>query len=138
MKNNKSLGVGLWFLALAAVHLIVFLAARELTAALLIAYGFTIFAFVSQLVLWLVIWQKTLDGKQQFLHAPALTYSLLYLVGQVVLCLIFAFVRTSAKTAVFVNGLTLILFWALLVLSLIGKNHIERVDQRQKNHHIEL
>ena len=138
MKNNKSLGVGLWFLALAAVHLIVFLAARELTAALWIAYGFTIFAFVSQLMLWLVIWQKTLDGKQQFLHAPVLTYSLLYLAGQVVLCLIFAFVHASAKTAVFVNGLTLILFWALLVLSLIGKNHIERVDQRQKNHHIEL
>lgn len=138
MKNNKLLGVVLWFLALAAVYLIVFLAARELTAALWISYGFTMFAFASQLVLWLVAWKKPMNSKQQFLHTPVLTYSLLYLAGQTVLCLIFAFARASAKTAVLVNVLVLIAFWALMVLSLIGKNHIERIDRRQKDHHIEL
>ena len=138
MKNNKLLGVMLWFLSLAAVHLIVFLAARELTAALWISYGFTMFAFVSQLVLWLAAWKKPMDGKQQFLHTPVLAYSLLYLVGQTAVCLFFAFVHASVKTAVLVNGLVLIAFWALMVLSLIGKNHIERVDQRQKDHHVEL
>ena len=138
MKNNKLLGVVLWFLALAAVHLIVFLAARELTAALWISYGFTMFAFVSQLVLWLVVWKKPMDGRHQFLHTPVLSYSLRYLIAQTVLCLIFAFVRVSVKTAVLVNGLVLIAFFALMVLSLIGKNHIERVDRRQKDHHIEL
>ena len=138
MKNNKSLGIVLWVLALAAVHLIVFLAARELTATLWISYGFTMFAFISQLVLWLVAWKKPMDGKQQFLHTPVLTYSLLHLAGQTVVCLIFAFVHASAKTTVLVNGLVLIVFWALMVLSLIGKNHIERVDRRQKDHHVEL
>ena len=138
MKNNKLLGIVLWFLALAAVHLIVFLVARELTAALWISYGFTIFAFVSQLALWLAAWKKPMNGKSQFLHTPVLIYSLFYLLGQTMLCLIFAFVHISLKTAVLVNSLVLIAFLALMVLSLIGKNHIERVDQRQKNHHIEL
>ena len=138
MKSNKTLGVILWVLALAVVHLIVFSAARERTAALWTVYGFTLFAFASQLVLWLVIWQKPADGKQQFFHTPVLTYSLLYLLWQTVSCLIFVFVPATVRTAAFVSGLALILFSALMVLSLIGKNYIERTDRRQKDHHIEL
>ena len=132
MNHNKALGGGLWLVGLVLAHLIVFLLPQEITVSVWITYGFILFAFLSQLILWLVVWQKSLTPEQQFLRTPLMFYSVCYLMGQIILGLIFAMVSASAKIAVLVNVLLLLIMCSLFIFSLIGRNHIERVDQSQK------
>lgn len=138
MKNNKLLGVVLWVIGLLLAHLIIFIIPDKYTAAIWITYGFTLFAFISQLTLWLWIWRKELTASEQFLYMPVLTISVAYLLLQFVAGLFFVFVSVSAKIAFLINALIVILTAAAVVVSLIAKNAIVRVDRRQKDHHKEL
>lgn len=138
MKNNKLLGVVLWVIGLLLTHLIIFIIPDKYTAAIWITYGFTLFAFISQLILWLWIWRKELTASEQFLYMPVLTISVAYLLLQFVAGLFFVFVSVSAKIAFLINALIVILIATAVVVSLIAKNAIVRVDRRQKDHHKEL
>lgn len=138
MRNNKVLGVALWAIALLAIHIIIFAIPDAYTPAIWITYGFDLFAFISQLALWLWILRGEVSAAERFLHTPTLTISVAYLLLQFVLSLIFAFVLASAKAAVLVHGFLSIIMCAALVLTFISKNAIERVDKRQKDHHIKL
>jgi len=138
MKNNKTLGIVIWMAGLVTVHLIVIFIPQQFSASLWITYGFTIFAFISQLALWLYLWRAGLGAHEQFLHFSALTISVLYLLVQILACVIFALVGMSVRVAILINALLLIVVVAALAMALISKNAILRLDSRQKNHHIEL
>lgn len=138
MRNNKILGISLWLVGLAAAHLVVFLLPSEMTAARWITYGFTLFAFLSQLILWLVFWKKQPSNNEQFYSAPMLLYSTLYLLGQFIVCIVFSLTPATVKIAVIVNALVTLIMLALLSVSMIGRNHAARVDRRQQDHHKEL
>ncbi len=138
MKSNKTIGVILWGIGLLLAHILVFLLPDGKTPALWVTYGFTLFAFFSQLVLWLLMWKKALTPPQQFLHTPILFFSVCYLIGQLLLCAVFALFFGPARTAALINGLFLCAVWALILSAAISRNHAEDVDQRQKNHHIKL
>ena len=138
MNRNKTLGVGLWLVGLTLAHLIVFLLPQEITISVWITYGFILFAFLSQLIVWFVVWQKNLTPAQQFLQIPLMLYSVCYLGGQIILGAVFALVNASAKIAVLVNAVFLLIMCSLFLFSLIGRNRAEHVDQRQKDHHIKL
>lgn len=136
--KNKPLGVLLWLSGLVAAHLVLFLLSSEMTAARWITYGFTLFAFLSQLILWLAVWKKQPSNIEQFYASPMLLYSVLYLLGQLILCIVFALTVPTVKVAVLVNALLALTMFTLLSVSVIGRNHAARVDARQKNHHKEL
>lgn len=139
MKNNKILGILLWAIGLIVVHLVSFLIPKNYTSAVWVTYGFALFAFMSQLILWLVIWHKPLEAKERFSFTPGLTLSVAYMILQLVLCIVFALWSAApVKIVALLNALLLIAALVLTALALIAKNHIERVDNRQKNHHVEL
>lgn len=138
MKSNKILGIVLWLIGLIAAHLILFLIPSTYTAAIWICYGFTWFAFVSQVFLWLWIWRKGLTPPEQFLYTPVLTISVIYLLSQLLVDLIFGLIPTPEKLCVLVNVLLFVIMALLLTMTLIARNSIHRLDDRQKNHHIEL
>ena len=138
MKNNKTLGIVLWAAGLVFVHLVVFLIPRQYSASLWITYGFTVFAFISQLTVWLYLWRVAEDAHEQFLYFPSFTISILFLIAQMLICLISLFVAMPVKVAILVNALPLIIVIAVLAMALISKNAIHRLDSRQKNHHVEL
>lgn len=138
MKQNKVLGILLWLVGIVLAHLIVFLLPQEMEKAEWITYGFTLIAFFSQLILWFAAWREKPSPEQQFLQTPLLFYSVCYIAGQIILCVIFALVSTSGKIAVIVNAIFLASMCLLFVFSLIGRNHVDRIDQRQKNHHTKL
>ena len=138
MKNNKILGVALWGIAFLATHLIIFVIPESYTTAIWIIYGFTIFAFLSQLALWLWIWRKEISVSAQFLHTSVLTVSAAYLLLQLIVDLLFVLIAASIKAVVLANALLAIVMGSLLILSLIAKNAIRRVDKRQKDYHIKL
>ena len=138
MKSSKLLGAALWLIGLVTMHLIALLLPEELTAGRWAVYGFGLLAFFSQLLLWLWVHRRALSPAEQFLRIPLLTVSALCLAGQVLLCLLFAFVSASLKTAVLVNALFLCAMGAMELLAAVGSRHIQKSDSRQKDHHIEL
>ena len=103
-----------------------------------ITLGFTLFVFISQLVLWLYVWRKPLNANENFLHMPLFTLSLRYMLLQVVPCLLFAFWQAATQIAALVNAVLTVVMWVLLILAMIARNHIENMDSRQKNHYREL
>lgn len=138
MRNNKILGVLLWVIALLAVHLVIFVIPDTYTMAIWITYGFTLFAFLSQLILWIWIWHKEVSASEQFLHTPTLTVSVSYLALQFALDLLFSLISSSMKVTILVNAALAVILGSMLVGSLIAKHSIQRLDRRQKNHHVEL
>lgn len=139
MKNNKFLGIVLWVIGLLVAHLLIFCIHQSYTAAVWATYGFTLLAYFSQLALWLYTWRKSLDAGETFLRTPAFMLSVCYMLLQFVLCVAFTLWSTaSVKIAFLLNALLLISIWGLLILSEIAKNHIVRVENRQKDHRVEL
>ncbi len=138
MKNNRLLGIVLWGVGLAVECLLLLCLARTYPAAVWVTFGFTLFVFLSQLVLWLSVWRKPLTAEDNFLHMPLFTLSLRYMILQAIPCLLFAFWQTAAQIAVLVNAAISVVMWVLLILSMIAKGHIEKVDGRQKNHRVKL
>ena len=133
--KNKLLGVSLWLIGLVAAHLVLFLLSPEMTVARWITYGFTLFAFLSQLILWIAVWKKQPSNAEQFYSTPMLLYSMLYLLGQFIVCIVFSLAPVTVKIAVLVNALVTLIMLVLLSVSIIGRNHAAKVDTRQKDHH---
>ena len=138
MKNNRLLGICLWGIGLAVECLLLLCLARTYSAAVWVTLGFTLFVFISQHVLWLCVWRKPLNANENFLHMPLFTISLWYIILQALPCLFFAFWQLSAQIAALANVAISVVMWVLLILSMIVKRHIEKVDGSQKNHHIKL
>jgi len=138
MRSNKLLGTVLWGVGLLLAHLIIFIVPDDYGVTTWITYGFTIFAFLSQLALWLSIWHKKVSAPEQFLYMPTLLISVIYLLLQLVLDLAFVLIDAPAKIAILVNALLVIVMVVMLVLSLVARNTIQKMDQRQEKRRIEL
>lgn len=138
MNNNKLLGIIVWALGLVLGHVFLFVLSAVPTGAVIVTCVFTWLAFISQLVLWLVVWNKPLSHSAQFYQTPIFLLSGVYLLGQLMLCLIFALVKASVRAALLTNIIWMLLLVALLALTMISRNFSQRVDVRQKNHHKEL
>lgn len=138
MKNNRLLGIVLWGIGLAVECLLLLCLARSYSASVWVTFGFTLFAFISQLALWLYVWRSPLNANDSFLQMPLLMLSVWYMILQAIPCLLFAFWNAPAQIAALVNAALTVVMWVLLILSMIAKGHIEKVDGRQKNHHREL
>lgn len=138
MKNNRLLGIALWGISLTVECLLLLCLTRIYSAVVWITLGFTLFTFISQLALWLYVWHKPLNANNNFLHMPLFTISLWYIILQAVPCLLFAFWQTSAQIAALTNAAISVVMWGLLILSMIVKGYIEKVDGRQENHRVKL
>lgn len=138
MRHQKAFGSALWLIGLALAHLFLFLLPREVTASVWITYGFTLIAFFSQLALWIAVWKKGLTPEMQFLHTPLLLFSVCYLAGQLICCILFALLPATVKIAILANALFLCAMWALQLAAVLACGHAEKVDRRQKNHHTKL
>lgn len=138
VKNNKLLGILLWLIGFAVECTLLFCIAREYTASVWVTFGFTAFVFISQLGIWLYSWRNPLSAGERFLHTPLFTLSVWYMVLQAVPCLVFGIWQCPTKIAVLVNTALSIVIWVMMILSMLAKNNIEKVESRQKDHHISL
>lgn len=117
---------------------LLFILPKSYDATIWITLGFTIVAYVSQLVLflWLFSKQQTPDGF--FYKTPTMTISSLYMIIQTIVCVVVPLVNWGAKTVLIVNFVVLILMWILLCGLFAGIDHAKRIDSRQKEHHTVL
>lgn len=133
--KNTGLAAILWLLGFAAEAALLLFLTPVYTAATWITLAFTAAAFLSQALLWQ---NGGGDARSRFFRYPGMTVSGGYLLAQLVICCVFARISVTVKTAVFVNLLVLLIAWLLIVGAALAREHIEKVDQRQRDHHIKL
>lgn len=130
--KKAGLTAALWLLGFAAEAALLLFLTPVYTAVTWIALAFTAAAWLSQALLW----RKGGDVQNRFFCYPGMTVSAGYLLAQLVICCVFARVPVTVKTAVFVNLLVLLIAWMLIVGTALAREHIEKVDRRQRDHHI--
>lgn len=135
---KKITEIVIWFLGLALSLFLLFVIPNNINQARIITAVFTIIAFVSQLFMWLYLFKGRVDAKGTFYRTPTITLSLVYMLIQFALCTLMAFITLTTKVSLIVNFVVLVLMWILILALNSVKNHAQKVDSRQKNHHIEL
>lgn len=138
--SNKKLGIIIWGLCFALAMILLFCLERGLTTTFWVTFGFVCVAFMSALVFQILIWKTANTLDEQVLHCPGIFLSNIYVLIQLPICIIFSLGSNSipSKAAIIINAIILIGAWILIFASLVGNDHIERVNGRQKDHHVEL
>lgn len=135
---KKTTGIVICFWGLALSLFLLFVIPKNINQARIITAVFTIIAFVSQLFVWLYLFKRKIDAQGAFYRTPTITLSLVYMLIQFALCTLMAFITLTTKVSLIVNFVVLVLMWILILALNSVKNHAQKVDSRQKNHHIEL
>ena len=140
MNNNRKLGMIAEILEFILCIAILLVINKGFLATLWITLAFVCFAFVSTIVFQLCVWNKMKATKNHVLYIPAITVSSIYLILQIPVCIVFALCSESVfpQLCIMVNLILFVLNWALVIACLAGNDHIQRVNSRHKNHHIEL
>lgn len=140
MSKDKKIGIVIWLLSLALALVLMFCLVKEESSTFWITFGFVCFSFVSTLIFHFVLWKdaKTLD--KQFLYMTPIGISSIYMLIQIPVGVIFALGSSTIPymVAILVNAVICIIAWILNLSSLVGNDHIEKVNSRQKDHHTEL
>lgn len=103
-----------------------------------ITLGFTVVAYVSQLILFLSLLAKQQMPDDVFYKTPTMTISSLYMIVQMIICIVVPLASLGTKAVLTVNFVVLILMWIVLCGLLTGRDHAKRIDSRQKNYHKKL
>lgn len=129
-----------WLIAFSLSVFLLLIIPDHYNTSLFIALVFDVVAFISQLFLWRALLKKVEAAEDTFFNAPVMTVSLIYLLIQFLLTVIkgIAIDAISAKTTLIINCIVLSIAWIIIILLLETKNHAQRVDSRQKDHHVDL
>ena len=138
--SNKKLGIMIWGLCFALAMVLMFCLERGLTTTFWVTLGFVCVAFLSAFVFQILAWKTANTLDKQVLHFPGILLSNIYALIQLPICIIFSLGSNSIsfKASIIINAIILIVAWVLILASLVGNDHIERVNRRQKDHHVEL
>lgn len=75
-----------------------------------------------------------------FVATPAIMLSVAYMVIQFIICIVTAIVNDgiSLKLSLIINIILMALMWVLILAAINTRNHANRIDSRQEDHHVEL
>lgn len=140
MNKNKILGISIWFLGLVLSMVLMFCLEQGMTPTFWITFCFIIVAFVSALFFQMMVWKSNISLDSNFIHIPAMIVSSVYVIVQIPIGIIFSLRSSSisVKIAILINATILIIAWIINLMSIVGNEHISKVNDRQRNHHIEL
>lgn len=140
MGRNRIIGIVIWTLGFALSVFLLFVIPSSYTNSIYASLVFDGIAFISTLILWIRLFQSTKTPTDVFYCTPAMTFSTIYLVIQFIICLVIAVFaeKISFKLALTANIVLMVLAWIILLSVLSAKDHAQRIDSRQKDHHIEL
>lgn len=140
MSKNKIIGIAIWALGIVLSMVLMFCLEHGMTSTFWITLGFVIVAFVSALLFQIAVWKNNDSLDSRFVHIPAMLVSSVYMIIQIPICIVFSLgsSRIPYKIAILVNAIILIVAWIINLMSVAGNDHIKKVNDRQKNHHIEL
>lgn len=138
--SNRKLGIIIWGLCFALAMVLMFCLERGLTTTFWVTSGFVCAAFLSALVFQILAWKTVNTLDKQVLHLPGILLSNIYALIQLPICILFSLGSNSIpfKASIIINAIILIVAWILILASLVGNDRIERINSRQKDHHVEL
>lgn len=130
----------IWFLSFTLSVIVLLVIPNSYNQSILTTLVFDAIAFVSQLVLWLTIFNKPIGAKGIFNRYPTMLISLIYLAIEFIVCVIVAVAGTSIpfKTTLIINFIIMVIAWIVILMMILSKDYVERIDSRQKDHHVEL
>ena len=140
MEKAKVIKYVIWFLAFALSVFMLLVIPNSYSQSIWVTFVFDTIAFVSQLVLWLSIFNRPIGEKGVFNRYPLMIISSLYLVIEFIFCVIVAIAgpTISFKISLTMNFIILVIAWIILLMLIMAKNHVERTDSRQTDHHVEV
>lgn len=140
MSKNRKIGIGVWIIGFVLSIFLLLVIPQQPTSSIYLTLAFDIVAFVSSLILWLNLYRPGKTPKEQFYVSPVITMSAVYLVIQFIICVVEGLLvdKISFRGTLILNFITMAVMWFLILSTLIAKNHAQRVDLKQKDHHVEL
>lgn len=140
MVKSKTTRLIVWLLCFALSVFLLFIIPNEFSQAVWVTLVFDVIAFVSQLILWMTVLGHVSEPKGVFNRYPVMMVSAFYMIAELILCIITSVIGTSLsmKTSLIINFVIMVIAWIIIILLINSKNHVERLDLRQKDHHVEL
>ena len=140
MSKNRKIGIVIWIIGFVLSVFLLFVIPKHLSSSIYLTLVFDVVAFVSSLILWLILFKSISTSKEQFYVSSAITISAVYLVIQFIICVAEGLLvdKISFRGTLILNCITMAVMWFLILSTLIARNHAQRVDCRQQDHHVEL
>ena len=140
MSKNKTIGIIMWVVLFALSVFLLFIIPNHYSSSIFVALAFDCIAFISLLIIWLKLLKTNSKPNDVFLATPAILISTIYMIVQFIICIVTAIVNDgiSLKLSLIINVILMALMWVLILATLNAKNHANRIDSRQKDHHVEL
>ena len=140
LSRNRKLGVVIWAIAFVLSVFLTLIIPAHYSSNIFAVLTFDVIAFISVLILWINLFKNAKTPGNQFYDSPAMTISTAYLAIQLILCITVGLMvdTISFKMALILNVVLMAVVWFLILSTIITKGHAQRVDSRQKDHHVEL
>lgn len=140
MIKNKTIGISIWLILFVVSIFLLFFIPNQYSNSIYVTLVFDCIAFISQLILWMNILKPNTKAKEIFVSTPSFLLSIAYVAIQFIICIVTALInnRLSFKSSLLINVILLAIMWILILTTISAKNHINDVDVRQKDHHVEL
>ena len=140
MSRNRKLGIVIWAIVFALSVFLTLIIPVHYSSNIFAVLTFDVIAFISVLILWINLFKNAKTPSDTFYNSPVMTISTAYLVIQLILCIVVGFMvdTISFKMTLVLNIVLMAVVWFLILTAIIAKGHSQRVDSRQKDHHVEL
>ncbi len=140
MGKFKIIKCAIWFLTFALSVFLLLVIPSGYSQSIWVTLVFDVIAFVSQLILWLTVFNRPVGAKGVFNRYPTMLVSALYLIVEFIVCIVTAVMESLIpfKTSMIINFIVMVIAWIILLMMVLSKDHVERIDSRQKDHHVEL
>ncbi|MCR5430076.1 MAG: hypothetical protein K6E58_02470 [Eubacterium sp.] len=133
MKKARVITISVWMLLFILSIFLLLVIPNNYTNVIWATLTFAIIAFVSQLVLWCLLFKKN-KQKDKFYFYPTAVISSFYIFAQLFLCILAAVLVNiiSFKVTLIINFLIMIIAWILILVTILSKDYIEKIDESQK------
>ena len=140
LSRNRKLGIVIWAIVFALSVFLTLIIPAHYSSNFFAVLIFDVIAFISVLILWINLFKNAKTPRDTFYNSPVMTISTAYLVIQLILCIVVGFMvdTISFKMTLVLNIVLMAVVWFLILTAIIAKGHSQRVDSRQKDHHVEL
>ncbi len=136
--KNKTIGIIAGVLGLLLSMMLLIVLSGEINNVVIVTAVFVIIAYVGTLLFLCKRSGNSKTPDSKFLKLPAMTVGVIYMVLQLPLCIVFGLLSRIIpfRIALLINAIVAIVAWLVLLGSIAGTDHIEKVNSRQKDRHI--
>ena len=139
MIKSKRAFLILWGIVFALTVFLLLIIPTRITGITIVTLVFDCVGFISQLILWSKLARGEQNAADVFENTPAAVVTCVYLAILFVLSILSGALNLlSVKATLIANIIILAAVWILLIALFGVKGHIQRVNSRQRDHHIEL